>query len=104
GRRGDTVREDLYKKTGESIRAAIAARATDAAGALASSAEELAAGEGYFDAAAWDAVAMGLFDPQGPIAQATKEAFDVHLRVDAGPGWSRNDDRWDHAMSEDLSP
>lgn len=104
GRRGDTVREDMYKKAGESIRAAIAARATDAAGALAGSVEELAAGEGYFDAAVWDAVAMGLFDPEGPIAQATRAAFDVHLRVDAGPGWSRNDDRWDHAMTDDMSP
>ncbi|HEY8376127.1 MAG TPA: glycoside hydrolase family 15 protein, partial [Nannocystis sp.] len=103
-RLGDDVRADMYKQTGESIRAAIAARATDPAGALASSVEELAAGEGYFDAAVWDAMAMGLFDPQGEIAQATAAAFDVHLRVDAGPGWSRNDDRWDHAMTEDLSP
>jgi uncharacterized protein (TIGR03382 family) len=103
-RRGDSARAELYKKTGESIRAAIAERATDEAGALASSVEELQAGRGYFDAAVWDAVAMGLFDPKGPIAQATRAAFDVHLRVDAGPGWSRNDDRWDHANAEDLSP
>ncbi|WAS98685.1 glycoside hydrolase family 15 protein [Nannocystis punicea] len=103
-RRGDAARADMYRKTGESIRAAIAAHATDGDGALAGSVEELATGEGYFDAAVWDALAMGLFDPQGPIAQATFAALDEHLRVDAGPGWSRNDDRWDHAMMEDATP
>jgi hypothetical protein len=51
-----------------------------------------------------DAIAMGLFDPTGPIATATLQGLDEHLRVDAGPGWSRNDDRWDHANVEDLSP
>ncbi|MDC0671903.1 glycoside hydrolase family 15 protein [Nannocystis radixulma] len=103
-RRGDAARADMYRKTGESIRAAIAAHATDGERALAGSVEELATGEGYFDAAVWDAVAMGLFDPQGPIAQATFAAIDEHLRVDAGPGWSRNDDRWDHANMEDATP
>ena len=103
-RRGDQARADLYRETAESIRAAIAAHATDGDGALAANVEELAAGEGYLDAAVWDAIAMGLFDPQGPIAQATIAALDAQLRVDAGPGWSRNDDRWDHANKEDLSP
>lgn len=103
-RRGDAARAETYRGAGESIRAAIAAHLTDAGGALAGNAEELALGEGYFDAAVWDAIAMGLFDPQGKIAQATIAGIDAHLRVDAGPGWSRNDDRWDHAMVEDLSP
>mgnify|MGYP002777791718 CR=1 FL=1 len=103
-RRGDQAKADLYRETAESIRAAIAAHATDASGALAANVEELAAGEGYYDAAVWDAIAMGLFDPQGPIAQATIAGLDEHLRVDAGPGWSRNDDRWDHANKDDLSP
>lgn len=103
-RRGDAVRAELYRGAGESLRAAIAAHLTDGGGALAGNAEELALGEGYFDAAVWDAISMGLFDPKGPIAQATIAGIDAHLRVDAGPGWSRNDDRWDHAMAMDLSP
>jgi hypothetical protein len=60
--------------------------------------------EGYWDAAVLDAIAMGLFHPQGNIAQATLAGLDGHLRVNAGPGWSRNDDRYDHAGGVDLSP
>ncbi len=55
--------------------------------------KELGSGAGYFDAAVLDAIAMGLFAPDGRIARAT-----------AGPGWSRNDDRSDHAGKTDLSP
>lgn len=102
-RRGDAARADKYRAAGEALRAAIAAELTDAGGAIASSYEELQSGAGYYDAAVWDAIAMGLFDPQGPIAQATIAGLDEHLRVEAGPGWSRNDDRWDHANQEDLS-
>jgi hypothetical protein len=101
---GDQVRADMYRETAEAIRAAIAAKATDGDGALAANVEELASGEGYFDAAVLDALAMGLFDPNGAIAEATLAGLDTHLRVDAGPGWSRNDDRWDHANAEDMSP
>ncbi len=103
-RLGDDERAAKYKSAGEALRAAIAQQLTDRSGALAANREELGAGEGYWDAAVFDAFAMGLFDPKGPLATATLKGLDQHLRVDAGPGWSRNDDRWDHANVEDLSP
>lgn len=103
-RLGDAGSAARYRGAAEALRAAIAGRLTDRAGALAANLEELAAGEGYWDAAVLDAIAMGLFDPKGPLATATLAGLDQHLRVDAGPGWSRNDDRWDHANVEDLSP
>lgn len=101
---GDRGRAAAYRGAGEGLRAAIAERLTDADGAIAANTEELAIGEGYWDAAVLDAIAMGLFDPAGDIAKATLAGLDEHLRVDAGPGWSRNDDRWDHANSDDASP
>jgi GH15 family glucan-1,4-alpha-glucosidase len=104
GRVGDDARAATYRAAGEGLRAAIATRLTDGDGAIASNLEELASGEGYWDAAVLDAIAMGLFDPAGKIATATLAGLDEHLRVDAGPGWSRNDDRWDHANADDLSP
>lgn len=104
-RLGDVDKAASYQAAGEALRAAIADHLTDRSGALAANSEELALGEGYWDAAVLDAIAMGLFDPTGPIAKATLQGLDEHLRVDAGPGWSRNDDRWDHANAEeDLSP
>jgi len=103
-RLGDAEHAAKYKAAGEALRAAIASKLLDPNGALAANREELALGEGYWDAAVLDAFAMGLFDPKGPLAAATLEGLDEHLRVDAGPGWSRNDDRWDHNNVEDLSP
>lgn len=103
-RKGDAAAASKYQAAGEALRAAIATELADRSGALAANSEELAVGEGYWDAAVLDAIAMGLFDPKGPIATATLQGLDEHLRVDAGPGWSRNDDRWDHANVDDLSP
>ncbi len=101
---GDRGRAAAFRAAGEGLRAAIAERLTDGDGAIAANTEELAIGEGYWDAAVLDAIAMGLFDPAGEIANATLAGLDEHLRVDAGPGWSRNDDRWDHANTDDMSP
>jgi hypothetical protein len=103
-RMGDAMRASLYRDAGVKLRAAIAERLTDASGALASNAEELASGKGYWDAAVLDGIAMGLFDPKGAIAAATIKGLDDHLRSPAGAGWSRNDDRADHGSAEDLSP
>jgi hypothetical protein len=103
-RMGDSTRAEIYKTTGEKLREAIATKLTDASGALASNAEELASGSGYWDAAVIDGIAMGLFDPKGPIAAATVKGLDEHLLSPAGAGWSRNDDRSDHPGQEDLSP
>jgi uncharacterized protein (TIGR03382 family) len=103
-RRGDTARASSFRQAGLALRRAIAEKLTDASGALASNREELSAGEGYFDAAVLDALAMGLFHPAGRIATATLAAMDARLRVSAGPGWARNDDRVDHGGAADLSP
>jgi MYXO-CTERM domain-containing protein len=101
---GDTERATTYKTTALGLRAAIAERLTDADGALGATYEEIQAGTGYWDAAVIEAVSMGLFDPKGKIAAATMAGLDSHLQVAAGPGWSRNDDRYDHQGGEDLSP
>lgn len=104
-RNGDDRRADLYRDTALDLREAIAARLTDDSGAVASNLEELQAGEGYFDAAVLDAIAMGLFNPEGEIAQATLAGLDTALLVDASEvGWSRNDDRSDHEGVADISP
>ncbi|MCC6558480.1 MAG: glycosyl hydrolase [Polyangiaceae bacterium] len=103
-RRGEMERAAAYRDAGIKLRAAIAEELTDPDGAIASNLEELAAGEGYWDAAVIDAVAMGLFDPHGAIAQATMAGLDAHLVTPAGAGWSRNDDRYDHGGAADLSP
>ncbi|WP_437835445.1 glycoside hydrolase family 15 protein [Sorangium sp. So ce1153] len=103
-RRGEADRAAGYRDAANRLRAAIAARLTDASGALGSSLEELVSGAGYWDAAVLDGIAMGLFDPRGRIAAATLSGLDEHLRAPAGAGWSRNDDRTDHAGASDLSP
>jgi GH15 family glucan-1,4-alpha-glucosidase len=101
---GDAARAKAYRDAGLSIRAAIATRLTDQARGLAANAEELASGSGYWDAAVLDAIAMGLFDPHGVLAKATLAGLDANLIAPAGAGWSRNDDRTDHAGGSDLSP
>ena len=104
GRVGDTTRATQYHDAAVALRQAIAEKLTDASHALASNAEELAEGEGYWDAAVLDALAFELFHPTGAIAQATLAGLDTHLGVPAGAGWSRNDDLTDHGGGNDLSP
>jgi hypothetical protein len=104
-RNGDDTRAQTYRDTAEALREAIATRLTDGDGFIASNLEELQAGSGYYDAAVIDAIAMGLFDPQGAIAAGTLAGLDAQLLVSASEvGWSRNDDRTDHGAGEDLSP
>lgn len=102
---GDRERATAYREAGVALRAAIATRLVDGDLAIASNLEELASGEDYYDAAVIDAVAMGLFDPQGEIASATLAGLDANLLTPASEvGWSRNDDQNDHGGAEDLSP
>jgi len=101
---GDSAASSKYLAAGTSLRNAIAAKLIDSSGALASNAEELAAGDGYADAAVLDAIAFGLFDPNGKIAKATVALMDAKLKVKAGVGWARNDDAWDHTGATDVSP
>ena len=103
-RKGDAVRAQKYQTAAKALRRAMAAKLTDASHALASNAEELAAGEGYYDAAVAEAIALGLFAPDAGIAAGTLDALDAKLRVTAGPGWARNDDLTDHGGGNDLSP
>lgn len=102
-RRGDGARAMRYRLAGEALRRAIAVHLTDGSGALASNREELLSGQGYFDAAVFDAMAFGLFDPTGRIGRATSAGLE-RLKVGFGPGWARNDDRTDHPGRTDLSP
>lgn len=101
---GDMERAQSYAAAADSLRTAMVERLTDDTHALAANLEERNAGGGYWDAAVLDAFAMGLFDPEGEITQATLDGLDANLGVAAGPGWSRNDDRWDHQGNTDLSP
>ncbi len=101
---GDLARAKTYQDTATALRSAIAQKLTDPAHALGSNAEELASGQGYWDAAVLDGIAFGLFDPTGKVAAATLAGLDAHLTAPAGAGWSRNDDRNDHQGSTDVSP
>jgi uncharacterized membrane protein YgcG len=101
---GDMARAKTYQETAVALRSAIGLKLTDSSHALASNAEELATGQGYWDAAVLDGIAFGLFDPKGKIAAATLAGLDAHLTAPAGAGWSRNDDRNDHAGTDDTSP
>ncbi len=101
--RQDGTRAMRYRTAALALRQAIINRLTDGTGALASNREELASGTGHFDAATFEGVAMGIFAPQSREGLATSTALD-RLRVTAGPGWSRNDDRSDHGGATDLSP
>ncbi len=103
-RKADGARAMQYRLAGLALRKAIATKLTDANGALASNLEELDSKAGYFDAAALEAISLGLFDPKGRIATATLAAMESKLRATKGPGWSRNDDRTDHPGKVDLSP
>ncbi len=102
-RKQDPMRAMRYRMAAQALRRSIAEKLTDSNGALASNREELVAGIDFFDAAVFDAMAMGLFAPGGRIGRATTAGLE-RLRVSLGPGWSRNDDRRDHAGRTDLSP
>jgi MYXO-CTERM domain-containing protein len=102
---GDAARAQAYHDAAVALRSAIAAKLLDGTHALVSNEEELKVGNGYWDAAVLDGIALGLFDPKGIVAAATLAGLDAHLAAPAGAGWSRNDDRTDHAGDpQDLSP
>lgn len=102
---GDAERAQTYRETALGLRQAIVDQLTDDDGGIASTQEELQLGEGYWDAAVIDAVAMGLFDPQEQIAAATLAGLDANLITPASEvGWARNDDEVDHPGGNDLSP
>ena len=81
-----------YSTAGARVRDAIVHAHTDSRGTLAQSVEDLLAGSGYLDAAAFEAVNMGIIDPNGRSARATLAAIRDNLRVASGYGFKRNDD------------
>jgi MYXO-CTERM domain-containing protein len=99
----DSTRSQVYKDQAEALREAIATKLTDKKRALGSNLQEIQSGDSHRDAAVFDAIAMELFNPAGTLAKATFADLDTHISVAAGAGWSRNDDRFDHAGKLDLS-
>ena len=92
---GESAIADEFERSGRQIRQAIWRNLRAPGGEIAANVEELATGTGYWDAAAIEAVAMGLFDPAGPTAQATIQAIRDRLTVPHGRGLQRNDDEFD---------
>lgn len=99
--RGEADLAAELEAAGRRVRRAIHDHLTDPSGAVAADTEELATGTGYWDAAAVEAVGLGLFSPDGPTAQATLDGIAAHLTVPAGGGFMRNDDAHD---GHDLTP
>jgi GH15 family glucan-1,4-alpha-glucosidase len=86
GRADDVARyRDLAARTRGAVRAAF----VDAQGVLAGSTEQLAAGGGYRDGAAIEALSWGIVGPTEPIATATLGALSV-LQTPAG-GYKRRE-------------
>ncbi|MFT6629630.1 MAG: hypothetical protein ACJA1R_002908, partial [Flavobacteriales bacterium] len=99
--RGELELAARYETSGRQIRRAIYQELTAPAGEIAANVEELATGTGYWDAAAIEAVAMGLFSPTGPTSTATITALRERLTAANGRGLFRNDDQFDaHDLSD----
>lgn len=89
---GDTARATTYRAAGKKAQGALVAKLSAADGTLAQSSEDLAAGKGFLDAAAIEAVGFGLVDPKGKAAQATLASMQAKLIPVSGRGFMRNDD------------
>ncbi len=103
-RRGDAARQAKYQTAALALRTALLSKGVAPDGTLASNLEELKSGGGYADAAALEVIALGLVEPRSKVALATLDTVERELRVSAGAGFARNDDRKDHAGKTDLSP
>lgn len=82
-----TIYDDAAKKAGAGIKDML--RAPD--GAIAQATESLALGKGFLDAAAIEAVSLGLLDPKKHTAIATAHAITSGLVPPSGRGFMRND-------------
>lgn len=87
----DAASAARYRAGARRLRDGVLGRLTDAKGALASSAEELARGSGYRDAAVIEAVNFGLVAPTSAASRATLALIEG-LRVAPDRGFRRNDD------------
>ncbi|MEZ4223489.1 MAG: MYXO-CTERM sorting domain-containing protein [Polyangiaceae bacterium] len=89
---GDTERATTYRDAGRRARDALVNTLAAPDGTIAQSLEELNQGSGFLDAAAIEAVGMGLVDPTGRAAKATLAAMKSQLVPPSGRGFFRNDD------------
>ena len=89
---GATSDAARYAAAGAGIRDAVVTGHASPDGVLAQSAEDLAAGAGYLDAATVEAVNWGIVAPAGRISVATLGAIQAQLLVPSGMGFMRNDD------------
>jgi MYXO-CTERM domain-containing protein len=91
-RTGDGARAETYRSAGRKAQAALISELSAPDGTLAQSREDLTAGKGFLDAAAIEAVGMGLVDPKGRAAAATLASMKAKLVPQSGRGFMRNDD------------
>ena len=91
-RMGDAAAAEKYRSAGKKARDAIISELSAPDGTIAQSHEELQSGSGFLDAAAIEAVGMGLVDPKGRAASATFNALKTKLVPPSGRGFMRNDD------------
>ena len=89
---GDSARESEYRAAGQRAAAALVTRMRSPAGGIAQSVEALARGRGFLDAAALEAINLGLLDPAAATARATLAAVRTGLRPPSMRGFMRNDD------------
>ncbi len=89
---GDTARATTYREAGQRARDALIKELSAPDGTIAQSLEELQSGSGFLDAAAIEAVGMGLVDPSGRAAKATLAAMKSKLVPPSARGFFRNDD------------
>jgi MYXO-CTERM domain-containing protein len=89
---GDSARAERYLASGRRAQAAVIRELSAPDGTIAQSREDLLAGRGFLDAAAIEAVGMGLVDPSGRAARATLAAMQAKLVPPSGRGFMRNDD------------
>jgi GH15 family glucan-1,4-alpha-glucosidase len=89
-----------YTDAARGIAEALVTKHTDPHKVLVQSAEDLAVGSGYLDAATVEAVNWGIIEPTGAIATATRTALLDNLTVATGYGLMRNDDGGDYDSQE----
>jgi hypothetical protein len=89
---GDSARAAEYRAAGKKAQAALISQLSATDGTLAQSSEDLAKGSGFLDAAAIEAVGLGLVNPKGKAATATLAAMKQKLVPPSGRGFMRNDD------------
>jgi MYXO-CTERM domain-containing protein len=87
---GDSAKEASYLAAGRRVRDGIFAQLRAPDGTLAASLEGLQKGSGFLDAAAIEAVTLGIVHPQGKTAIATANAIASALVPPSGRGFFRN--------------